>query len=198
MPKRGRSVPFVDPTLTALEARHVWMPPAGQAILSAVAERADRTDQGAVRVPELAAVEHILIDPEGRQHVLMRANGAVLQLEIEGADIVSGPVMLTFMTRGVDALGRTASQLADLRRILSADAAALAPRWTTRTRNLRDGFVVYDCKTAGGRYREAAIVLHGAAAVKQSWREGALPARMRRNWQRAERCVSGGYRVFLK
>lgn len=199
MQKRGRSAPFVDPSLTALEAHHVWVPPAGQAILSAVAARVDRTAHGAVLVPELTAVEHILIDPGGRQHVLVRANGAVLQLEIEGDDIVSGPVLLTFTVRGIDTLGLTASKFTDLRRILSTDTTfASVPRWTTRTGNLRDGFIVYDCKAAGHRYQEAAIVIHGAPAVKQNWRNGALPARMRRNWQRAERCVSGGYRAFLK
>jgi len=199
VPRRGRFAPFVDPSLTAVEAHHVWVPPAGQAILSVVAERVDRTAHGAVLVPELTALEHILIDPAGRQHVLVRANGAVLQLEIEGADILSGPVLLTFMARGIDTLGRAASQLSDLRRILSTDATfASVPRWTTRTGNLRDGFIVYDCRAAGRRYQEAAIIIHGAQAVKQNWRNGGLPARMRRNWQRAERCVSGGYRAFLK
>lgn len=199
MLKRGRSAPFIDPSLTALEARHIWMPAPGQPILSAVAERVGRVDQHAVLIPELPVVEHILIDPEGRQHVLLRADGCAFQLQIEGADVVSGPVALTFLIRGIKSLGRTAQHLSDLRRILSVDATAASaePRWTTRARNLRDALVVFDGRAAGVGYRQAADVLHGTNTVERDWRDGGLRHRMRRNWLRGHQFVSGAYRNFL-
>lgn len=200
MPKRGRSAPFVEPSLTALESRHIWMPPAGQTILTASAERTSRSDGEALYFPELPAVEHILIDPTGRQHVVLRAHGLALQLEIDGADIVKEPVKLTIVTGGVGLLGRTAAKLTHLRRILSAHPVQsdVASRWTARTLNRRDGLIVSDCITAGDTEREAGTILFGAAAVLRDWRRGSLRQRIRRDKLRAEEFIFGGYRKLLK
>lgn len=175
------------------------MPPAGQTILNATAERTSPSDGEALFFPKLSAVEHILIDPAGRQHVLLRANGIALQLEIDGADIVRGPVKLTIVTGSVGLLGRTASQLTDLRRILSThpEQASVASRWTARALNRRDGLIVFDCMTAGGTEREAGTILYGAAAVQRDWRRGSLRQRIRRDKLRAEEFVFGGYCKLL-
>lgn len=198
MLKRGRSAPFVDPSLTALESRHFWMPPAGQTILKASAEQANRSDREALFFPTLPAVEHILIDPWGHQHVLLRGNNLVLQLEIEGADIVEEPVKLTIVTGGSRLLGRTVSLLAVLRRILSSRSAQAPSSWPARTLNRRDSLVVFDCMTAGSTEREAGILLHGAETIARDWRRASLRQRIRRDKLRAEEFVFGGYRDLLK
>lgn len=199
MLKRGRSAPFVDPLLTALESRHIWMPPAGQSILTASAERAGPSDRDALVFSKLPAVQHILIDPAGRQHVLLRGNDLVLQLEIEGADIIREPVKLTIVTGGPRLLGRTVSQLAVLRRILSKrPVRASVPSWPARTLNRRDSLIVFDCMTAGSSEREAGIILHGAETVARDWRRASLRQRIRRDKLRAEEFVFGGYRELLK
>ncbi len=197
MPKRGRSTLFVDPTLTALESHHLWVLPDGQKLLSVVAERTSPTDSRAVVVPRLRGVQHILIDADGHQHVLLRGNGRVLQLEFVGADVLSEHVALTISPHRLDWLGRAASQMADLHRILS-DAPIPAQPWTARTLNRRDSFIVFDCLMAGGKERDAGTIIHGAAAVAQDWRQGSLRQRVRRDRQRAEQFVSVGYRDLLK
>lgn len=200
MLKRGRSAPFVDPSLTASEVHPIWMPVAGQATLSAIAERTDRTDGGAVFIPRLPTVRHILTDSQGRQHVLIRGNGAVFQVEIEGADILSGPVVLTFMVRGIDVLGRTAPNFIDLHRSLSNPAPTTGTElhWTARTINRRDACVVHDCIIAGATYREAAIVLYGPVIAQRDWRSSGIRDRIRRHWFRARQLITGGYRELLK
>lgn len=199
MLKRGRSDPFVDPSLTALAAPHIWMPPAGQSILTASAERAHPSDREALFFPKLPAVEHILIDPAGHQHVLLRGNDFVLQLEIEGADIVKEPVKLTIVAGGPRMLGQTVSQLAVLRRILSKrPVRSPLPSWPARTLNRRDSLIVFDCMTAGSSEREAGVILHGAEAVARDWRRASLRQRIRRDKLRAEEFIFGGYRELLK
>lgn len=199
MLKRGRSAPFVEPSLTALESRHIWMPPAGHTILTASAEPASRSDSEALFFPELPGVEHILIDSARRQHVVLRAHGLVLQLEIDGANILKEPVTLTIVTRGVGLLGRTVARLTDLRRILSPHLEHVpAPSWTARTLNRRDGLIVFDCITAGGTEREAGTILFGPEAVQRDWRRGSLRQRIRRDKLRAEEFVFGSYRKLLK
>ncbi|MBN9263030.1 MAG: DUF2285 domain-containing protein [Hyphomicrobium sp.] len=123
----------------------------------------------------------------------------MLQLEIKGADIAKGPVRLAFTALNLETIGLMASRLCELQRILSADviSGALAT-WTTRKINLRDALVVHDFRKAGRRYYDAAIFLHGIEIVERDWPTDILPARMRRNWLRAQRFISGGWRAFLK
>ena len=187
MLRRGRSVPFVDPSLTALDSNHIWIMPVGCKALSVAVEPARGSDKRSLFVPELPGIQHILIDADGRQHVLLRANGAVLQLEFEGADILSKPILPTLKSSGFDKLRRTEMQIADLRRILSCRAITSPPlRWTIRSRNMRDAFIVHDFRRHGHRYKEAALFVHGLEAVSRYWRKDALPARMRRDWVRAD------------
>ena len=172
------------------------MLPESQRMLSVVAERTSPTDSRAVFVPRLRGVEHILVDAEGRQHLLLRANARVLQIEITGSDVLSGHVSLTISPRRIEWLGPAATQMSDLHRILSG-APVPAQSWTARTLNRRDSFIVFDCLMAGGKERDAGTIIHGAAVVAQDWRQGSLRQRVRRDRQRAEHFVSEGYRDLL-
>jgi hypothetical protein len=197
--RRGRSIAFVDPSLTALESDHFWILPAGCKTLSVAVEPVRRSDKRSIFVPELPGIQHVRIDADGRQHVLFRAHGAVLQLEFEGADILTEPVVPTLKSCGFDKLRRTEMQVADLRRILSRCAIKSPPlRWTIRSRNMRDAFIVHDFRQRGHRYKEAALFVHGSEAVTRDWRKDALPARMRRDWLRAEQFIVSGWRRYLE
>lgn len=176
------------------------MPVAGRADLSAIAEQTDSADDGAIFVPGLAAVRHILIDAERRQHVLVRLRETDLQIQIDGADILNGAVNLTFVVRGIDILGRSAPNIADLRHVISEQTPAdpKETHWTTRTINRRDAYIVHDCIVAGATYREAATVLYGREITQHDWRNSGIRDRIRRHWARAQHLVSGGYQDLLK
>ncbi len=199
MPKRGRSAPFVDPSQTALKSHHIWLASASRVVLSAAAERTDDSDREALFFPAIPAVEHILVDPAGDQHVLLRGTGVVLQLSITGADIVREPVRLSIVIGGTSLLERTVSQLLDLRRILlSHQAQVHVPGWTARTLNRRDSLIVFDCLAAGGTERQAGGILYGDTAVARDWRHGSIRQRIRRDRLRAESFIFGGYRALLE
>jgi len=198
--KRGRSGAFADPALTSLEALHVWLPEPGTSVLSAVAQPvgASRVQDGSVLVTALPSLEHILVDVSGRQHVVLRANGAALQLLINGADVTAGPVTITLLVQGLAALREASDQLAALRRILSpASLPSGPPRWTPTTRKLRDAFVAVDGREAGASYYEVAVVLHGREYVERNWRTG-LKRSMRHHLRRGRELSSGGYRNLLR
>jgi hypothetical protein len=198
--KRGRSGAFADPALTALEACHVWLPDAGESVFPVVAGPVESSrihDQG-VLFTAFPSLEHILVDPSGRQHVVLRGNGAALQLVVDGADVTAGPVAITFLVRGVGAIRQASEHLATLRRILSPTSRlAAAPRWTPTTRKLRDAFVALDGRAAGASYYEVAIVLHGVEYVERNWRTG-LKRSMRHHLRRGLAFSRGGYRDFLR
>jgi hypothetical protein len=152
---RGRSAPFADPSLTALQARHVWLPDAGACTLIGVTEPAYASSKRSERIflPSLPSLEHILIDVSGRQHVVLRANQASIQLTIEGGDLTTRPAAITFLVSGFERIAEARHQLDLLDRVLSANRvpSSVLPRWTTRTRNLRDAFITFDGRRAGAR-----------------------------------------------
>ena len=198
--KRGRSAPFADPASTALEAHHVWLPEAGTSVFPASAQAADTSapEHTSVFIPALPSLERILIDAAGRQHVVLRANGASFQLCVEGVDVSAGPVTITLLVRGISDLSRASGQLLTLRRILSATSRPhVLSRWTPTTRKLRDALVALDGRAAQASYRDIAIVLHGVAYVDRFWERG-LKYRMRRHFRRGLALSQGGYRDLLR
>ena len=197
--KLGNSAPFADPSLTAPESNHLWLPSSLGVALTAVAGAIpDQMPGGSgVFIPALPALKHILIDAGGRQHLLLRANGAVLQLVVEGADVATAPVTITFLVRGLNAIGRASDQLDLLRRILSPTRSRSLPPWTPRTQNLRDALITLDGRRAGASYREIATIIHGAKSVAEDWHKG-LRERMRRHYKRGFELSVSGYRDFLR
>jgi hypothetical protein len=198
---RGRSAPFADPSLTALQARHVWLPDAGASTLLGVTEPACASSKGNERIflPLLPSLEHVLIDVAGRQHVVLRANQASIQLTIEGADLTTGPVAITLLVSGFERVAKARDQLDLLDRVLSPNRApsSVLPRWTTRTRNLRDALITLDGRRAGASHKEIAILIYGAEVVAADWGVG-LRQRMQRHYSRGAALAAGGYRDFLR
>jgi hypothetical protein len=198
---RGRSAPFADPWLTALQARHVWLPDAGASTLLGVTEPAYASGKrnGRIFLPSLPSLEHILIDATGRQHVVLRANQASIQLTIEGADLTTRPVAITFLVPGFDRIVEVRNHLDLLDRVLSPNRtpSSLRPRWTTRTRNLRDALITFDGRRAGAGNKDIATFIYGAEDVAADWDVG-LRQRMQRHYNRAEALAAGGYRAFLR
>jgi hypothetical protein len=150
-------------------------------------------------LPSLSSIEHILIDAAGRHHVVLRANQASIQLTIEGADLTARSLAITFLVPGFDRIVEARNQLDLLDRVLSPNRAPSSqlPRWTTRTRNLRDALITFDGRRAGAGNKEIAIFIYGAEDVAANWDVG-LRQRMQRHHSRAEALAAGGYRAFLR
>jgi hypothetical protein len=183
-----------------LHARHVWLPEAGTSTLFAAAKpcNSGSAPNERVFVPALPSTEHILVERDGRQHVVLRAHGAAIQLTIDGADVTAGPVALTFQVRGLTAVAPACDHLTALRRILRTRSRKTAgPRWTATTLKLRDALVTLDGRMAGASYREIAIVLYGLAYVERNWWTG-LKERMRRHFLRGLLLAYGRYRDLLR
>ena len=150
-------------------------------------------------IPSLPSLEHILVDANGRQHVVLRANQASIQLTIEGADLTARPVAITFLVPGFERIAEARDQLDLLDRVLSPNRArsSVLPRWTTRTRNLRDALITLDGRRAGASHKEIAILIYGADDVAADWGVG-LRQRMQRHYSRGAALAAGGYRDFLR
>jgi hypothetical protein len=179
----------------------VWLPDAGASTLMGVTEPACASSKGNERIflPSLPSLEHVLIDATGRQHVVLRANQASIQLTIAGADLTDRRAAITLLVLGFDAVAKARDQLDLLDRVLSPNRApsSVLPRWTTRTRNLRDALITLDGRRAGASHKEIAVLIYGAEDVAAGWGIG-LRQRMQRHYSRGVALVAGGYRDFLR
>ena len=183
-----------------MHARHVWAPEVGTSTLFAAAKPCDSgsAPDEHLFIPALPSIQHILIERDGRQHVVLRANGHAVQLTIDGADVTAQPVALTLLVRGVTALDAACEHLVVLRRILRAPSRPPAGlRWTATTLKLSDALVTLDGRMAGASYREIAIVLYGLDYVERNWSTG-LKERMRRHFLRGLLFSTGRYRGLLR
>jgi hypothetical protein len=141
-------------------------------------------------LPSLPSLEHVLVDATRRQHVVLRANQASIQLTIEGADLTARPVAITFLVPGFAKIAEVRDRLDLLDRVLSPNRApsSLLPRWTTRT---------FDGRRAGASHKEIAILIYGPGDVAANWGAG-LRQRMQRHYSRGAALAAGGYRDFLR
>jgi hypothetical protein len=148
--------------------------------------------------PALPSFEHLLNEPGGRQSVVFRGNGASIQISVEGADIAAGPVAMSFLIDGLDALNHDFDRLTTLRRIISCTSRApVPPQWTAKTMRLRDALITLDGRVAGATYYEIAIMLYGSEYVESNWETG-LKDRMRRHFRRGRELSNRGYRELLR
>jgi hypothetical protein len=150
-------------------------------------------------VPDLPGAVHLLIDDRKRSHLLLTYASLALQLLIEGADLLQGPVSLTFITRGIAELGSAIDKLSALRRILTGSSQIRhAPgRWSTQSLRLRDALIALDGHAAGASYREIATVIFGKERIARDWPDPSLKDRVRRSLRRGQAYANDGYRTLI-
>jgi hypothetical protein len=147
----------------------------------------------------LPNVEHILLDTLGRQHVILRARGTTLQLTIVGAQAIIAPVAFSFLVRNNHEIAAVSHHLSKLEGLLSSSRPHVdaPPRWTARTRKLRDALIALDGRRAGATNRQIAAVIYGHDWVERDWPNSGLQDRLRRDLQRGLALSNGGYRDLL-
>ncbi len=173
------------------------MPDSGLPALRATA-RAEVTGSAGIDVTVLPALQHILIDADARQHLVLRAHGVILQIVVDGADVIRGPVILDFNVHSQ--LRRSGHQLIMMDRFLSGTAprSPAIPAWTSQARKLRDAIIALDGRAAGASHRDVAIVIYGRAKVESEWRPAGLRDLVRRDLDRGLKLAMGGYRDLLR
>ena len=146
----------------------------------------------------MPGLEHIVIEKNGRQHILLRARATVLQLVVIGEDVTTGPVNLIFEA-GSENARRFSLQLSAYSRITSGKkrSSGAPPVWTLPVLKLRNALIALDGHAAGASLREIATAIHGRAAVDDGWETG-LKDRTRRDLRRGLRLSESGYRELLR
>ena len=136
------------------------------------------------------------MDAAGRHHVVLRSGNTSMQIVVSGCDAVAGPVALGLSLCDRCDISPASKELAALEGVLSGShhLPSASPRWTARTKRLRDALIALDCRRAGAGLRETAVVIYGRERIEREWPGNGLRQRLRRDLQRGRALCSGGYR----
>jgi hypothetical protein len=153
-----------------------------------------------MRLLDLPNVEHLLVDTDGRQHVVLRSGARLKQLLVIGHNALVAPVTFGLRLSQPSDIATLAGELADLQSFLSARRRGAAGRstWTSRAARLRDALIALDGHRAGATHREIAVMIYGRERVDRDWPDRGLRLRVYRAIGRGERLCNGGYRELLR
>ena len=142
----------------------------------------------------------LFTDRQGREFLLLRGNGCVVQVRCSGLSLLSlEPVRMKLQLSDVDAYERQLKAYKEALAIYGPAPDTQEPLWTKRTQMLRDGLVALDCQALGFSRKEIACVLYGAEAVEDGWSAGTsnMKDSLRYLIRKAEGLRDGGYLMEL-
>lgn len=139
-----------------------------------------------------------LVDTAGHEHMLVRGNGQVVQVECTGMSMLSPvPVRLAFI------IGDTVNFCDRYKILKDAQCVYGEPddrrSWTRTSLALRNALIAHDCETAGLSLRETAAVIYGKSRSDEAWAaaDRAIKDEMRRARKRGRELVAGRYLDLL-
>jgi hypothetical protein len=141
-----------------------------------------------------------LTDRHGREFLLLRGNGCVVQVRCTGLSLLGmEQVRLKLTISDMEAYERKLKAQRDAFDIYGNDFEQETPLWTKRTQILRDGLIALDCLELGMSRREIAVVLYGKEAVEAEWADdrGAMKDALKYLVTKAKALRDGGYLVEL-
>jgi hypothetical protein len=183
----------------ALDAPVLWRPEVYPAVLPVqVCDGSGRTDS--LALPFAGCNSVILVEADGREHLLLQQGYRAIQLACTGLSLRSGSIAFAHQLEGFRDLRAkltTLSRLEALHR-LGVFPSSLFPS-EPRARRLAQVLQALHGWLAGASQREIAEVLFGRARVASEWRHpGAyLADQTRRAIARGKSLMQGGYKQFL-
>lgn len=153
-----------------------------------------------VSLAEVGCRKTLLKAADGEQHLLFRDRHRVVQVRCIGSDILARPFGMELVVEEfpeVDPRHRLIRRLADIYR----NRAIGGPRgqWSVEATRHRDALAALDLRMSGFSYREIAVFLLGASAVREDWTNPnqSMKNRVIRSVKRGFRLMNGGYRTLL-
>lgn len=190
-------VPFVDPALAAPDAPIWWTARAGGDALDAQSRRCPQVQKADLALSRCRSVNHVVIGPDGVEHVLVRSSSSALTLRLVGARAYRNPVNLTYLISA-----RSAASDAPLLQ-KAQEMIRARGRVAVRTRRqlmMRNALIALDGKSAGATYFEIAVAIVGHTRARQAWRSTSrsLKDHVRRAWRLGKHLRDGASLELLR
>lgn len=142
-----------------------------------------------------------LTDLGGREYLLLKGNGRVVQVGCNGLSLLSfEPVKVKFT---IDTLGEFDDTLSTIERatkLYDDDFETSEPIWSRKALALRNALIALDANAAGLSYFETAAIIYGAERAHQAWQgqSRAMKDEMKRALQRGRDLRDGAYTQLLR
>lgn len=151
---------------------------------------------------ETSKLCHILhlTDRIGREQLLLKGNGCVVQVRCEGLSLLSPePVRMQIVLDGVSDIDTRLRVLAKAREIYNQQTKQPSPVWTRNSKTLCHALIALDCHLAGLSHFETASFIYGPQRASEAWSDpgGAMKGEMKRALKKGLRCMNGGYTELL-
>ena len=190
---------WVQPALTAREARPVWRADIHPQVLKARSV-ASAADADSFDLARWASIATLIVDGQ-TSHLLLNDGHHALRLDVDGEPLTAGPVRLHFALNGFASLSAPLSTLLRLRQMMKTGAIG-KPSAISPFRRARDVLLLraWDGHRTGASQREIGRALFGEERVDQEWdgHSDSLRSRVRRLVRDARAMARGGYRVLLR
>lgn len=140
------------------------------------------------------SIEHIVIDPNGVEHVLVRTTNRCVTLHLVGARLHRSPVRLKFVVDGLVHSRAEGLLISELNVLLGAPPREI--KRTTGQIMLRNSLIAIDGKSVGATYFEIASAIVGPTSAREDW--PTLKEHLRRARANGEYFRDGGYRELIR
>lgn len=142
-----------------------------------------------------------LTDTAGREHLLVKGNGRVVQVGCSGLSLLSLEPVRVKLT--IDTISNFDEAIAVINRtkgLFAEDFSKDDPEWTRETTAFRNALIALDCHAAGLTHFDTACVIYGQQAAEEAWSDTgrAMKDEMKRALTRGRELRDGGYRQLLK
>jgi len=133
-------------------------------------------------------------DFAGREYLLVRCNGSVVQNRCSGVSMLGlEPVRMKLMISDMQSFSRRIKLLQAAFAVYDEKPGRKAAKWSKTTQVLRDGLIALDCLELGGTRRDIAVALYGLERVQEEWGGPSMKHNIRYLVNKAERLRDGAY-----
>ncbi|MBM57679.1 DUF2285 domain-containing protein [Hyphomonas sp.] len=192
---------FPDIDANGHDANAFWNPAIYARTLTVQVTPRHAGDRDEIFEQTVATCEVIhLTDRVGRESLLIRGNGHVLQVACSGLSLLSmEPVKMKLIIEDVTTLDETLRLISRAQRVLGKADEAEKPEWTRSSLAWRNALIAIDAHEAGLNYFETAAIIYGEQRATEAWQSPsrAMKDEMRRALARGRELRDGGYRDLL-
>lgn len=139
-------------------------------------------------------------DMAGREHLLLKGNGCVIQVNCSGMSLLAQePVKLSMVIDSLEEFQAKLKTLQRAQRVYDPQAEDEIPEWSRHSLALRNALVALDCHDAGKSYFDTATFIYGETRAREAWDSPsrAMKDEMKRALARGRELRDGGYASLL-
>lgn len=198
---------FASPRRNGVEAPVFWTPAVHRRVLHVHVECCPESsapmskDDRILDILRYCCARTHFTDAQENEHVLIAAQGRVVQIACTGVSLLNDPVRLKFVVEGIDDLHTKMDDFRDFENLYRRHLPGTSPGESRQTAGrFRDMLIAIDVSQEGGNYRDIAAALYGKERADAEFADAGRVTKNKiiRLTKKGLSLVEGDYRKLLK